>query len=92
MYGFIINLQNKIKVNGEGRNIFKNPVTDDGTKKSATGLLQVFHDSFNDNKLTLMDKCSWEEESSGLLKTVFKDGKLIKDYTLSEVRNNLLNS
>jgi nicotinamide phosphoribosyltransferase len=30
-----------VEVNGESREIFKNPVTDDGTKKSATGLLQV---------------------------------------------------
>jgi len=30
-----------VEIDGVGREIFKNPITDDGTKKSATGLLRV---------------------------------------------------
>ena len=29
------------EVNGEGRAIFKDPITDDGTKKSAKGLMKI---------------------------------------------------
>ncbi len=73
------------EVNGVGRDIFKDPKTDDGTKKSAKGLMQVIRDKETD-KLILKDQCSWEEESQGELKTVFKDGKLLIDWTLSQIR------
>lgn len=71
----------------EGRDIFKDPITDDGTKKSARGLLAVMKE---DNKYLLADRLTWGSEKEGELKTVFEDGKLIKDWTLSEVRANLL--
>jgi nicotinamide phosphoribosyltransferase len=73
------------EVNGVGRDIFKDPKTDDGTKKSAKGLMQVYRDPAS-GKLALKDQCSWEEEGKGELKTVFKDGKLLVDWTLAEVR------
>lgn len=75
-----------VEVNGEGREIFKDPVTDDGTKKSATGLLCVKKEN---GEYVLKDKCTWEEESTGELQTVFLDGALLKDYTLSEIRGNI---
>src|SRR6201995_2400284 len=73
------------EVNGVGRDIFKDPKTDDGTKKSAKGLMQVYRDKAT-GKLALKDQCSWEEEGKGELKTVFKDGKLLVDWTLAEIR------
>ncbi len=75
-----------VEVDGEGREIFKNPITDDGTKRSATGLLQV---KKQNNKYVLYDKVSWAQENDSELKTVFKDGKLIKDFTLKEIRERL---
>jgi nicotinamide phosphoribosyltransferase len=40
------------EVNGEAREIFKDPITDDGTKRSAKGLLQVFNNRQpNDNNV-----------------------------------------
>jgi nicotinamide phosphoribosyltransferase len=75
-----------VEVNGEGRAIFKNPVTDDGTKRSATGLLQV---TMKNGKYILTDNASWEQENESELKTVFKNGKLLKEYSLSEIRNRL---
>jgi nicotinamide phosphoribosyltransferase len=75
-----------VVVDGEGREIFKNPITDDGTKKSATGLLNVQKEN---NQFVLYDKVSWEEEASSELKTVFKDGKIVKDFTLAEIRARL---
>lgn len=73
-----------VEVNGEGREIFKDPITDDGTKKSATGLLCVIKEN---NKFILMDKVDKDVEQVGELNTVFLDGKITKDYTLSEIRN-----
>ncbi len=78
-----------VEVNGEGREIFKNPVTDDGTKRSATGLLQVKKES---NTYVLYDKVGWDEEKDSELKTVFKDGKLLNDVSLQEVRERLRSS
>lgn len=75
-----------VEVNGEGRNIFKDPVTDDGTKKSATGLLQVLKEN---GKYKLLDKVSAAQEKETALQTVFKDGKLVKEYTLAEIRKEL---
>jgi nicotinamide phosphoribosyltransferase len=75
-----------VVVDGEGREIFKSPITDDGTKKSATGLLNVQKEN---NHFVLYDKVSWEEEARSELKTVFKDGKIVKDFTLAEIRATL---
>ncbi len=71
------------EVNGEGREIFKDPITDDGTKKSAKGLMQVV---LKDGKYELIDQVSWEEEKQGELKEVFRDGKMIRETSLAEIR------
>jgi nicotinamide phosphoribosyltransferase len=76
-----------VEVNGEARQIFKNPITDDGTKKSATGLLWV--DQNTDGKYVLFDKVTWEGESRGFLQTIYKDGQLYNQTTLNEVREKL---
>jgi nicotinamide phosphoribosyltransferase len=62
----------------EKREIFKDPVTDDGTKKSARGLLCVKR---NENgELYLKDRCTEEEEhNESLLTTVFHNGSYIVD-------------
>lgn len=71
----------------ERREIFKAPITDDGTKKSAKGLLGVFPNV--DGELKLVDKLEPEEEPMGLLETIFLDGKLVKFQTLAEIRARL---
>jgi nicotinamide phosphoribosyltransferase len=73
-----------VEVEGEGREIFKDPITDDGTKKSATGLLSV---ASNSEGLYLVDKCSWPGENVGLLQTIYKDGEFFNLTTLTEIRN-----
>lgn len=78
-----------VEINGEGHNIFKDPVTDDGTKRSATGLLQV---KAENGTFVLHDKVSWQEEQEGALQTVFKNGKLVKEYSLAEIRRTLWES
>mgnify|MGYP007071562210 CR=1 FL=1 len=71
--------------NGErkGVEIFKDPITDDGTKKSAKGLLQVKGANAN---YVLRDRVTWEEEADSELQTVFLNGKILRYETLSEIR------
>ena len=73
-----------VEVDGIGREIFKDPITDDGTKKSATGLLQVVTEG---GEYKLLDKQSWEEESGGKLRTIYKDGEFFNETTLTKIRN-----
>lgn len=75
--------------NPEGREIFKDPITDDGTKKSATGLLCVEE---HDGKIGLYDKVSWATEADGLLLSIYVDGEFIYRTTLTEVRNKIKES
>lgn len=74
------------EVNGEGRNIFKDPKTDDGTKKSAKGLMKVYREN---GVLKMKDECSWEEEAEGLLQIVFENGQLKNEQSLSEIRKRI---
>jgi nicotinamide phosphoribosyltransferase len=75
------------EVHGKGREIFKDPVTDDGTKKSAKGLLQIYQDSKGDYQLK--DQCTWAEEQKGCLEEVFRDGNMLKDDTLANIRERI---
>ncbi len=74
------------QVKGQGYNLFKDPKTDDGMKKSAKGLLRV---DLIEGEYVLKDECTQEEESGGELKEIFRNSVLLKDYTLAEVRENL---
>lgn len=74
------------EVNGEGREIFKDPITDDGTKKSAKGLMQIVSEN---GKFKLIDQVNWEQEQQGELKEVFRDGKLLVDASLAEIRSRI---
>jgi len=73
----------------EGREIFKDPITDDGTKKSATGLLCV--EELPDGSIGLYDKVSWATEDTGLLQTIYKNGEFDNLITLTKIRE-ILNS
>lgn len=79
-----------VEVNGHGREIFKDPITDDGTKKSATGLLRVETDTEGNYKL--FDKVSWAFEKSGNLQTIYHDGKFENPTTLTQIRAALKNT
>ncbi|EKE75995.1 nicotinate phosphoribosyltransferase [Gallaecimonas xiamenensis] len=72
---------------GEPLAIFKAPKTDT-QKRSARGLLQVVE---VDGTLQLRDDVSPEEEEQGLLETVYLDGKLVKETSLSEIRTRIAN-
>ncbi len=85
LYGELLdqNLNTKII----GREIFKDPITDDGTKKSATGLLCVT--KYNENGYMLVDRVTWAEEANGILQTIYKEGFMYNQTTLTEIRNKL---
>lgn len=94
-YGFAMKAT-YVEVNGEGRPIFKDPITDDGMKKSAKGLVKVWRARGTHGRSLhqLKDEITWEEfeADDNDLKVVFKDGVLFNETTLSKVRTKLENS
>lgn len=74
------------EVNGIGREIYKDPITDDGTKKSAKGLMKITKEN---GRFQVHQQVNWEQEKEGELKEVFRDGKLIIDQSLAEIRERI---
>lgn len=74
------------QVDGEGRDIFKDPITDKGEKKSAAGLLRIEE---TDNGFELFDRQTKEQENQGVLQIVFEDGKLINEISFAEIKSRL---
>lgn len=72
-----------IKTSEGSFDLFKDPITDDGTKKSAKGLIHVNED------LTFTDQVSAEQEETGLLQTIFLNGSLVKETNLDQIRSKL---
>lgn len=78
------------EIDGVGKEIFKDPktVTASGmTKKSLRGLIAVKQTA--GKELIAVDQVSPEEEadeSTNMLKTVFEDGKIVRETTLDEIR------
>lgn len=68
---------------GESIEIFKDPITDDGVKKSLKGLIMV---SKEGDTYTVQDQVTPKQEARGCLEVVFKDGWLEKEVTLDVVR------
>jgi nicotinamide phosphoribosyltransferase len=72
------------EVNGLPHAIFKDPVTDSGTKKSAKGLLSVVKQDgayiCNDNQ----DHIDCDTE----MQVVFKNGQLVRNLSFQEIKNN----
>ncbi len=75
------------EIDGNPTPIFKNP-KDGGFKKSQKGCCCVFKQSFN--QMSYVDGMTWQEaydNNLNLLQPVFKDGVLLREQTLDEVRN-----
>ena len=69
-----------------GYDIYKDPVTDDGTKKSLKGLMCVTHEN---GEYVVHTQCTPEQESTGLLQTIYENGKLYNQVTLAEIRKRI---
>lgn len=79
------------KVSGKELLLYKDPITDDGTKKSQKGMVMVLEGS--DGDLTYVDELDSTLSASGnLLKPVFENGILLREYSLSDVRSKLQES
>lgn len=70
-------------INGRLIEIYKHPKTDDGTKNSLKGLIRVEEEN---GKYIAYDQQTKDAELQGCLKTVFVDGELVREYSLSEIR------
>lgn len=75
-----------VTVDGVQRDVFKDPVTDKG-KVSKKGRLALVEDADgNLATLTQLDEDAAESHDD-LLVEVFRDGRLLKDYTFAEIRD-----
>lgn len=74
------------EVGDEQVDIYKDPATDDGTKKSARGLLRVEKEG---DDYVLYEQQTLEQFSGGELVPVFRDGHLLVTTTLEEIRARL---
>lgn len=88
-FGFALKATHAV-INDKEKFIFKDPKTDnDNFKKSQKGMCYVYKDRENilyKDELTIKEQ---EKYKDNLLEAVYKDGILIKDYSLSEIRNRL---
>jgi nicotinamide phosphoribosyltransferase len=79
--------------------IYKDPATDDGTKKSLKGMCQVFNNRPDalpnelkydgKDQLEVNVQCTHEEESAGLLQIIYENGKFYNTITLTEIRERI---
>lgn len=77
-------------IKGDEKQIFKDPKTDDGIKKSQKGRVVVIQDTNGD--LSVRDGLSLKDTVvCDRLKTVFKDGKLLIEQNFSDIRARLKN-
>jgi len=65
--------------------LFKDPITDDGTKKSAKGLIKIVKDE--NGKFKMLDQQTWDDvySTDNEMKLVFKNGIAFLD-TLARIR------
>lgn len=70
------------QVNGEGHDLFKDPVTDNGIKKSARGRLAVHK---IDGEYVLINSATREDEEKSELQPVWRNGEFLKKYTFREI-------
>ena len=75
-----------VEVDKEGIEIFKNPVTDSGVKKSAKGLIKVYEEN---GIIKMKDQCKVKDTFDSLLKTVFQDGELVKKISFTDIKKKL---
>ena len=84
-FGFAMKATSVV-VNGERREIFKDPVTDDGVKKSAKGLVRI--DQHN-GEYVLTDQVTETEEEKGALQVIYENGRFVNTISLQQVRERI---
>jgi nicotinamide phosphoribosyltransferase len=76
-----------VEIDGVGKDIFKNPVTDSGMKKSAKGRLAVVKGVSGELELAegILAKFA-DQRGENLLKPVWKDGVALEHQSLADIR------
>jgi nicotinamide phosphoribosyltransferase len=83
-FGFAMKATN-VTINGVEKPIFKNPVTDNGLKKSLRGRIAVLSNTENGDYYAVDNASEWALKESHL-QTVWRDGAFHKIYNFEEVR------
>lgn len=81
-----------VQIDGEGIDIYKTPLTDDGVKNSAKGRLAVLRPSHGSaltpaNAMVLVNQATPEQEAASLLREVWRDGKFVVWEDFEQIRN-----
>jgi nicotinamide phosphoribosyltransferase len=84
-FGFAMKATSVV-VDGERREIFKDPVTDDGIKKSAKGLMKV---ELVEGEYSFIDQVTEQEERDGELQIIYEDGNFKNETNLKEIRDRI---
>lgn len=74
------------EVEGEPLELYKDPITDSGTKKSAKGLIRVEEEG---DTFVMYDQQTPEQEVVGALLVVFENSKIYNEQDYSQVRAKL---
>lgn len=92
-YGFAMkSTYGEVMENGSvvGVEIFKDPITDDGLKKSAKGLTAVYQDE--DGEFYMKDRATWDDVTHCAFVQVFSNGTITTEHTLSQIRERVAKS
>ena len=76
-----------VSIDGEGKAIYKDPITDNGTKKSARGRVAVVEE---DGTLVLKDGdegAALEKTEADKLQVVWRDGEFVTHQTFADIRD-----
>lgn len=91
-FGFALKSTYAVK-NGQEVFLFKDPITDDGTKKSQKGMVYVYKEDNGtlvfDDENYILDMITQDGMRENLLIPLFEDGKLLRQTSLSEIKNKL---
>lgn len=76
-----------VRINGEWKDIYKEPKTKGQTvnKNSYKGFVRVYMDK---GVMKAEDQIPFEDEG-GLMETVFEDGRILVDHTMTEIRDRI---
>ena len=92
LFGFAMKATNAV-VNGVNKAIFKDPITDDGTKKSARGRIAVSYDPVKGFELKdelSQEELDWLDDiNNNWLVPVWVDGVFVRRYSFDQVKKNM---
>ena len=77
-----------VTINGTEQPIFKNPVTDDGVKKSNLGRVSVLQ-TVGGEIICIDSSTKVKVGGKNMLTDVFVDGKLVKETTLAQIKEKM---